>query len=176
MKHAVRWTSWALVTVMIGLALSVQYARMFQVAVTGKQSESYVVDLRYVETETLIPLNSTMGAAKLDQPYTVLVFLSAADCASCLSSTVDWNALSAVVPVKGIVVDSSELEGRRFVRDFQPTFPVFVDQGQLRTAIGLKETPLTVLVDHRQMPVLAAGPTADSTLFVKQVSEVLSRK
>jgi len=85
-------------------------------------------------------------------PYTLLVFFSPTDCASCLYEKELWKRISKEGKIKiigiGRHIDRREL--KEWVKNSEIDFPVLYDvNSQVTKKFGIRRTPLKVLVDNR---------------------------
>lgn len=117
------------------------------------------------------------------KPWTLLVFMTPADCARCLGATGEWSALAerfkAELDVVGVIVHGDAAEARLYEEAYKPAFPVFV-VADTEAALGIKEldlaqaTPLKVLVDQSGRPVFASSASPDERAVAMQIARLLS--
>lgn len=101
----------------------------------------------------------------LNTPYTLMVFLSGAECTPCLQETVYWNRLSRLgerLRVVAIVVNATSGDAKAFLRAHGPEFEVLRFRSQAEeTELGVRKAlPLKVLVDVTGRVRTAAGPAS----------------
>lgn len=117
-----------------------------------------------------------------DKEWTLLVFMTAADCVRCLNGTESWSELSDrfadVLDVVGIVVNGDLKEAELYAEAFRPRFDVVWLEDTL-TTLGLQEdrlaayTPLKILLDRTGRPTFASAAREDERTAVDEVEAIL---
>ncbi len=103
------------------------------------------------------------------QKLRLLVFLTAADCSTCLSQLPHWDFLSRTTAIKDldivlIFVYTSQDEARSFLDAYRLPYDAFLDDRNLIPgAVGIpSKTPVSILV-RNDYEVLTASPATNST-------------
>lgn len=113
-------------------------------------------------------LNPRTGRAEpfaLTSEKTLVVFLSAGDCPTCLDERRVWEELARAADerrfrVVGLLVRSSPAEAETFVKAYAPSFTVLLDdRGEIARRTQLPQiTPFKVLVNGRGEILMTDGP------------------
>jgi hypothetical protein len=135
---------------------------------TREGTDSFQTDLRGLAAQRFYDIEKNREVpASLTEPRTLLVFISGAECASCLSEFSVWQQLAARkvggLDLKVVMIRSVEQDARQFIKDFEPAFPILLDTH--RTAENLNippQTPWKVVVDRDGRPLLASGPLSST--------------
>jgi thiol-disulfide isomerase/thioredoxin len=97
--------------------------------------------------------------------YSLLIFLSASDCSSCVNELRVWQELSQKYPesqleVSAVIVRSSAEEAAVFLKAYDPAIDFYLDGYEdVEKAVSLPEqTPLKVLVNSSGEVLLTDGP------------------
>lgn len=107
--------------------------------------------------------------------YRLVIFTSAADCASCLDETKAWNLLAGDknLTVVIVLVRTARNEIEAYRQGFNPQARILYDvDDRLPSHCRLpKETPMKVLFDQDWRPVFAEGPGSwsSSPSFVAEI-------
>lgn len=110
-----------------------------------------------------------------DAAHRLVIFLSAADCASCLDETKAWNLLAGDkdLAVVIVLVRTARNEIEAYRHGFNPQARILYDaDDRLPSQCRLpKETPMKVLFDRNWRPVFAEGPGSwsSSPSFVAEI-------
>jgi hypothetical protein len=108
-------------------------------------------------------------------PYTLMLIVSASDCAGCLAETDAWNRLAQrkdpALRIIGIVINSGPTERDEYARGFAPRFPLYyaVDATDPASVALRGATPLKVLFDSHRRPILAEAGGSLTSTFSDQV-------
>lgn len=115
------------------------------------------------------------SALESDAPHRLVIFASAADCASCLDETKAWNLLAGDkgLMVVIVLVRTARNEIEAYRQGFNPQARILYDvDDRLPSQCHLpKETPMKVLFDRNWRPVFAEGPGSwsSSPSFVAEI-------
>jgi peroxiredoxin len=142
-------------------------SRRVEFEVGGQRSVMDLAQLAYSSlVDTTTGQSVQLGISPIKKR--LLIFLTAADCSTCLRSVGDWVDLAKAktgpnFEVDMIYLDTSPSELKSFSQDFKYSYHTFLDtNGDLSKTLNVpKETPVTILVD-RDLHILAAeGPAVD---------------
>lgn len=137
--------------------------RVIFTARDGTRSVTDVSNLREARLVNLrgdAPAHLSTGSA-----YSLLIFLSASDCSSCIDELRVWQGLSRKYPksqleVAAIIVRSSAAEAAAFLKAYNPAIDLYLDEYQdvENTVRPPERTPFKVLVNSSGEVLLADGP------------------
>jgi len=134
---------------------------------SGRGETMYLSKLRHVDLEDVSTGQAFRFQEESKQHYRLLVFLSAADCSSCMQELPMWNAALKDVPKDRlsaylIFVNSTPSEIAQSMKAYPTRFTVLSDQqGKIASQVHLPETPVTVLQDGTFRLRMALGSTND---------------
>ncbi|MBB5062686.1 redoxin family protein [Granulicella mallensis] len=138
------------------------------------------VSLYDVSRKTTVELKASANG-----PKRLLVFLTAADCSSCLDELGDWLSIAKTTPSERFEVDliyihtaSNELAS--FMQSNPlPYHTYFDEQGELSKQMNIPpQTPVTVLVDKNFKVLAAQAPAPDANArqpFIARVEAIVAR-
>lgn len=112
-------------------------------------------------------------------PYTLLVFFSLTDCATCLGEKDLWNKISEQKKVKilGIARHLDERELRNWIKNTEIFFPVLWDiEYEVTKKFGINKTPLKVLINDEGKILLidrVRVTSSDQEDFIKILDEII---
>lgn len=134
----------------------------------------HLIDLKTGRPASFIP----------KRPNSLLVFMSPVDCPSCLEEVRVWQTLSnsygnSNLEVVGILVNTSIAESQAFIKAYQPSFTLYLDdQNQIDRYVGLpQKTPFKSLINSQGKVLLAEGPknvAMEQQAFGAKVVELLN--
>lgn len=116
-----------------------------------------------------------------NSPYTLLVFFSPADCASCLYEKELWKRISEAQKVKiiGIARHMDKRELRDWVENTEIFFPVLYDvESKVIKEFGISKTPLKVLIDDMGEILMVDDvriTLSEQEEFIKELNKILRR-
>lgn len=137
-----------------------------RVVFTDSDGSRFVTDVSGLGEARLVNLRGdTQTHLSLRSTYSLLIFLSASDCSSCVDELRVWQSLSrkyskSQLEVSAIIVRSSAAEAATFVKAYDPAIELYLDEYQDAENIVRppERTPFKILVNSSGEVLLADGP------------------
>ena len=148
---------------------------------TREGSSSVRTDLRELPTLPFYDIeHNKEEPIVLTAPRTLLVFISGAECASCLAEFSVWQEIAtrkvSGLDLKVVMIRSIEQDARQFVKDFEPAFPILLDKYNAAEKLNVPpHTPWKVVVDQKGRALLASGPISSLESQQEFLAQVLQQ-
>jgi hypothetical protein len=152
----------------------------------GQKTLMKLSALRHIQLKDARTWNSTYIPNISKGHLRLLVFLTAADCSSCLAELPQWQLLTQSTPMKNldvslIFVFASRNEVASFLTAYRLPYQAFIDENNdVSHSVGIPlKTPVSILVDDDYRVLLAQPATNDLSAqreFIDRVGALVSTR
>jgi hypothetical protein len=177
---------------LVTIAGSGYYIRESRYAIKTKDEGGIVLksDIRKLQDARLLDWETRKEVHWVPTaPRTLVIFLSGAECPSCLDEFRVWQQLATVFPrrqleVVAVLVRATPNDAAALVQSVKPKFRVLLDEyNEAQAGVRIPQsTPFKVLLNENGRPLLAEGPASMATmqtdfggLVAKNVNDYVER-